>query len=214
MALLGVGLAVLVWALVGPRVDGWRTDRAQEELRGQLAQAPDPSPVARAGRAAPVASAVDEGRALVEMRIPQLGAEWSWVAVEGTSSADLEKGPGHYAGTPLPGARGNVAFAAHRAGHGDPFLDFDRLGPGDHVLLRQGRAWWDYRLTTSPEIIPVSATWVLDPLPGRRLTLTTCWPRYGSSKRMFVRGVLDASGWGRQDGARGTAAALAGSGGG
>ena len=32
--------------------------------------------------------------------------------------------------------------------------------------------------------------WVLDPLPGRQLTLTTCWPKYGSAKRMFVRGTL------------------------
>jgi sortase A len=126
------------------------------------------------------------------------------VAVEGTSAADLAAGPGHYTATPLPGGLGNVAFAAHRAGHGDPFLDFDRLRPGDHVLLRQGRAWWDYRLTRAPRIVPASAGWVLRPVPGRQLTLTTCWPRYGSSKRMFVRGVLAGAGVGRtQAGPRG-----------
>jgi sortase A len=61
------------------------------------------------------------------------------------------------------------------------------------VLLRQQGVRWDYRLTTSPRIIPASAAWVLDPLRGRHLTLTTCWPRYGSSKRMFVRAVLAGS---------------------
>jgi sortase A len=133
---------------------------------------------------------VAPGHALARLRVPRFGAAWSWVVVEGTTAESLAEGPGHYAGTPLPGARGNVAIAGHRAGHGDPFIDFDRLEPGDTLRLGQGRAWWVYRLVTRPRIVPPSASWVLDPLPGRRLTLTTCWPRYGSSQRMFVRAVL------------------------
>jgi sortase A len=114
------------------------------------------------------------------------------VTVEGTAAADLAEGPGHYASTPLPGARGNVAFAGHRAGHGDPFIDFDRLRPGDRVVLEQAGVRWVYRLDDRPVIVGVGASWVLDPLPGRRLTLTTCWPRYGSTQRMYVRGHLIA----------------------
>jgi sortase A len=42
---------------------------------------------------------------------------------------------------------------------------------------------------------------VVDPVPGedadaepadRRITLTTCHPRYGSSQRLYVSGVLSA----------------------
>jgi sortase A len=124
------------------------------------------------------------------MRIPRLGRDWHWVAVEGTTPDALENGPGHYPWTALPGPRGNSAFAGHRAGHGDPFIDFDDLRSGDVVDLCQGRVTWVYRLTTDPRIIATSADWVLDPLPGRMLTLTTCWPKYGSEKRMFVRGEL------------------------
>ncbi len=110
--------------------------------------------------------------------------------MEGVSEQDLVKGPGHYPGTPLPGARGNVAFAGHRAGHGDPFIDFDQLDRGDEVILSQGEARWVYVIDTEPRIIPTSAIWVLDPLAGRRLTLTTCWPKYGSEKRMYIRAHL------------------------
>jgi sortase A len=126
------------------------------------------------------------------MRIPRFGTDWEWIVVEGVSDDDLVKGPGHYSGTPLPGARGNVAVAGHRAGHGDPFIDFDRLQSGDEVILSQGEARWVYVIDTEPRIVPTSATWVVESLPGKRLTLTTCWPKYGSSKRMYVRAHLEA----------------------
>lgn len=138
----------------------------------------------------PVAVDVPVGEGLVVMRIPRLGDDWRWLALEGTADWVIAQGPGHYSWTPLPGARGNAAFAAHRAGHGDPFIDFDKLRPGDKVVLRQGHQRWVYTLTMRPAVIDVTDTWVLEPLGGRKLTLTTCWPKYGSSKRMYVRGRL------------------------
>jgi sortase A len=188
---VGALLTVLGLALAGVPVvhlviDDRETAQAQQRLRADV---PDQA-VVRGGNSVPVARPVGVGHALVVMRIPRFGGSWSWVASEGTSQSVLANGPGHYRGTPLPGQRGNVAFAAHRAGHGDPFLDFDRLAPGDVVELRQGRTSWTYVVDTDPKIVPASASWVLDRLPGRRLTLTTCWPKYGSSKRMFVRAHL------------------------
>lgn len=187
--LLVAGCAVLVAAGTTYVGAGRETAAAQQRLAGQLPAGPRVVPDDR-GRV-PVTRPVATGRALAEIRVPRLGADWSWVAVEGTDDAQLATGPGHYTGTPLPGARGNSAFAGHRAGHGDPFLDFDTLRRGDEVVITQGSVRWTYRLTRDPEVVPVDATWVLDPTPGRRLTLTTCWPRYGSSKRMWVRGTLE-----------------------
>ncbi|MGA8256498.1 MAG: sortase [Nocardioides sp.] len=137
-----------------------------------------------------MAQRVDEGRAVAVMHIPRLGREWQWTAIEGTAPGLIEAGPGHYTGTAWPGERGNAAFAAHRAGHGDPFIDFDKLTSGDEVVLTQGGTRWVYEITQGPRIVLETADWVLDPLPGRNLTLTTCWPRYGSEKRMYVRGEL------------------------
>jgi sortase A len=189
--IVGVLLLVLGLALAGVPaarlvLDQRETSQAQQRLREGVPQ----QAVVRGGNAVPVAHPVAPGHALVEMRIPRFGADWSWVASEGTSASVLANGPGHYPGTPLPGQRGNVAFAAHRAGHGSPFLDFDRLRPGDVVELRQGETTWTYVVDTEPVIVPAIADWVLDPLEGRRLTLTTCWPKYGSEKRMYVRAHL------------------------
>lgn len=180
-ALVAGALALASWPFVEHWREGRETTAAQAELASRIPAAPASAAVARS---------VATGEPLATMRIPRLGRDWSWVVVEGTEPEQLEAGPGHYAGTPLPGAAGNVAVAGHRAGYGDPFLDFDRLTIGDEVHLEQRGRTWTYRLTAEPEIVPADADWVLDPLPGRQLTLTTCWPKWGSSKRMFVRAEL------------------------
>lgn len=189
LVLIASGLS-LVTVLAGQGVlESHQTAQAQEHLRDELPQGPTATPSDPIPTAVPVAV----GKAFVTMSIPRFGKDWRWVALEGTSPAVLVDGPGHYRGTALPGDRGNAAFAAHRAGHGDPFIDFDLLKPGDRITFEQGDTRWVYVLDTKPRIIPISASWVLNRTPGRQLTLTTCWPRYGSSKRMFVRGHLDTS---------------------
>jgi sortase A len=186
LALIGAGLALIGVLAGGHIIDSHETAAAQAQLATEL---PAGAAVSRA-HPRPVATAVPTGRALLTMKIPRFGANWSWVVSEGTSPAILVRGPGHYSGTALPGQRGNSAFAAHRAGHGDPFIDFDQLRVGNRVVLQQGANTWVYEIGSPPKIIPVSASWVLAPTSGRKLTLTTCWPKYGSSKRMYVRAHL------------------------
>lgn len=186
LVVAGVAIGVPGTRLV---VDDLRASHGQEELRARLASVGAPQPV-RGRRGTPVASGSRTGLPFVTLRIPRFGDEWEWAVVEGTDETALALGPGHYPGTPLPGARGNVGIAAHRAGHGSPFLDFDKLREGDEVLLTQSGTTWVYRIASAPEIVAADAHQVLDPLPGRMLTLTTCWPKYGSSKRMVVRGEL------------------------
>ena len=183
--LAAVVTTALLWS--GQTTDD-HGDAAAAAAQQVLAQQVLPAP--RIRRAHPVASPASHGAALAVMRIPRFGGSWKWIVSEGVDDAVIADGPGHFPGTALPGARGNSAYAAHRAGHGDPFIDFDLLRPGDRVFLSQGRTTWTYAITTAPRIIEVTDVWVLDPLPGRMLTLTTCWPKYGSAKRMFVRGTL------------------------
>jgi sortase A len=192
LGLILLGIALVGWVLVRGSVEAHQTAEAQKQLAASVpthAQA-QVQPVAAGTQLRAVATRVATGRPFVVMDIPRFGKEWRWVALEGTEPDVLADGPGHYAWTPLPGERGNVAFAAHRAGHGDPFIDFDKLRIGDRVVLRQGSTTWVYELDSDPRIIPTSAAWVLAPMAGHRLTLTTCWPKYGSSKRMYVRGHL------------------------
>jgi sortase A len=133
---------------------------------------------------------VAPGEALAYLRIPRFGHDWLWVVSEGTDMAVLDQGPGHFTGSALPGGEGNSAYAAHRSGHGDPFQDFETLRPGDEVTLSQSGASWTYTLTMRPRIIDPSEHWVVEHVPGHWLTLTTCWPKYGDEKRMFVRARL------------------------
>lgn len=186
----------------------WQDHRAEDTRRELLQQLEQEDPVgspassrATASRATaapggtravahPVVAGASEGEPFAALRIERFGEDWVWPVLEGTSEEVIDRGLGHYTGTPLPGDRGNVAIAGHRAGHGSPFLDFDALRPGDRVEVAQGATTWVYTLTTAPEIISADDDWVLDATPGRGLTLTTCWPRYGSSKRMFVRAEL------------------------
>ncbi|MGI9080692.1 MAG: sortase domain-containing protein, partial [Thermoleophilaceae bacterium] len=55
----------------------------------------------------------------------------SYYVIEGTDTADLRKGPGHYSDTPLPGRRGTVAIAGHRTTYLAPFRKVDKLKRGD-----------------------------------------------------------------------------------
>jgi sortase A len=167
------------------RLEAQRTHAAQAALRAST-----PPLARRRTRAIPVARPVARGQALATMTIPRFGQRWRWEVAEGVALDVIDGGPGHFPGTALPGARGNTAYAAHRAGHGDPFIDFDQLRPGDRITLAQRDTAWTYRVTMRPRIIDIDDVWVLDHLSGRRLTLTTCWPRYGSSRRMYVRADL------------------------
>ena len=147
-------------------------------------------PTAKPGRP-PKAVAVEEGEALAYVRIPRFGKDWIWTVVEGTAMEDLARGPGHFAHSALPGARGNTAYAGHRSGYGDPFLNFDRLQVGDEIILAQNGAEWTYEVTMTPRVIEPDELWVVKPMEaGHWLTLTTCYPKFGSSKRMYVRAVL------------------------
>ena len=188
-----LALLVLVAGGVASRLgyDDWRTGRAQAGLQQELSLGTAPRPLARTERSTPVAGRAAYGKPFAELRIPRFGEDWSWAVVEGTDPSSLELGPGHYPGTPMPGEVGNVAIAAHRAGHGDPFIDFDDLRRDDRVEITQGHVTWVYRIVREPWIVPADAHHVLDPLPGRKLTLTTCWPKYGSSKRLIAVAELD-----------------------
>jgi LPXTG-site transpeptidase (sortase) family protein len=203
--LLTAGLLVLLWVGYVLWGTGIQTDQAQDELRAQIsAEWPDPTHVGTAATAPPPEEPPDEvelGDGYAILRIPRLGADWAWVVVQGVQLSDLTRGPGHYEDTANPGELGNVAIAGHRAGHGAPFADLDKIEIGDVVEVETATGVWTYTVDDGPHIIHPTEIWVVDPAPGqganaepteRRITLTTCHPRYGSSQRMYVSGVLSA----------------------
>lgn len=104
----------------------------------------------------------------------------------------VEEGPGHWPGTPLPGAPGNAAFAGHRTTYTHPFGDLDLLKPGDVVVTKIGRndpvRFKVFRTTIVPEA--EYADFVLKQ-PERRkarlITLFACHPKGYRTHRIVVQ---------------------------
>jgi sortase A len=119
--------------------------------------------------------------------IPKIGADY--VVVEGTSEADLERGPGHYVGTALPGNPGNAAIAGHRTTYLKPFYNLDQLAPGDPIFITTTQGRFQYTVVDTMVVDPSDVA-VLNPTPTPMLTLTTCNPRFSASTRMVVQAKL------------------------
>ncbi len=192
---LGLTAGVVVLLFVGYQtyVTDYFSDRQQEQVADDLRDDWDQPSVA--GREQP-----DFGEGFAFLHIPALGPNWSRAVVEGADLAELEAGPGHYAGTAMPGEVGNFAVAGHRNGNGAPFNDLDDLRPGDSVLVETVDMWFTY-VVTSNEIVPPSDSAVLLPVPGdpaaepteAYLTLTTCHPEFSAKERMIVHALLEQS---------------------
>ncbi len=201
--LVTAGLLILLFVAY----ELWGTNileaRAQDDLRrdfeGQLGSEPqtsstrdDPTvstttPTTTAPRPAPIPP---EGEPAAIIRIPRIGIDK--VVVEGTSTADLRKGPGHYAGTPLPGQVGNAAIAGHRTTYGAPFADLDQLLEGDLIQVETLSGTFDYLVSEPPFVVNPGDTHVLDQTPtAATLTLTTCNPKYSARQRLIVKAEYD-----------------------
>ncbi|WP_235928263.1 class E sortase [Goekera deserti] len=217
--LVTAGLVVLLFVVYELYVTDLFADRRQDavadELRATWDGAPE-DPTVAAAPAAPPAQ-VPLGQGVGFLHVPRLGPDWSRAVVEGTGPEQLEQGPGHYVGTAMPGQPGNVGIAGHRVGTGSPFLDLDRLRPGDPVVLETADAWFVYRVLGDPatgdlladpsgipgqQVVSPTDVDVISPTPdadpaapatGSYLTLTTCHPKYSARQRLVVHARLDGA---------------------
>ncbi|HLJ08864.1 MAG TPA: class E sortase [Acidimicrobiia bacterium] len=128
-----------------------------------------------------------EGQPIGTIAIPQIGADY--VVVQGTGTADLELGPGHYTNTPLPGQPGNAAIAGHRTTYLHPFYNLNELTPGDPIYVETTQGRFEYEVSSIQTVDPSDVD-VLQPTTVPTLTLTTCNPRYSASQRLVVQATL------------------------
>jgi sortase A len=149
-----------------------------------------------AGKVAPTIAQPGDGQPLGLMSIPRIGMQAAAI-VQGTTESDLQQGPGHYAGTPLPGEAGNAAIAGHRTTYAHPFYDLNELQAGDLIYIQTAQGSFVYQVERS-EVVSPDDVGVLDSSPISELTLTTCNPRYSAAQRLVVvallRGVVPAAG--------------------
>lgn len=123
------------------------------------------------------------GAPIGRIDIPKVGADF--VVVQGTDTASLRKGPGHYPATLLPGLGGTVAIAGHRTTYLAPFHDVNELKPGDRIVLTMPYARFDYAVQRVQVVLP-TALWITRDAGYERLVLSACHPLYSASHRIVV----------------------------
>jgi sortase A len=142
-------------------------DRERIEAWRQASNAPAPLPLA-------------------VLRIPKIRLE---VAVlPGTDDSTLNRGVGHIDETAMPGTDGNTGIAGHRDGF---FRGLKDLARDDAIELETLHGREVYRVERTWVVGPADVS-VLDPTPGRALTLVTCYPFYfigHAPQRYIVRAV-------------------------
>ena len=122
--------------------------------------------------------------------IPRIGA--SYLVVQGTDAGSLERGPGHYPGTTLPGLGQTVAIAGHRTTYLAPFRHIDALRPGDRIVLRMPYGRFVY-VVQFHRIVAPTAWWVTRNVGYERLVLSACNPLYSAAQRIVVFARLRSS---------------------
>jgi sortase A len=123
------------------------------------------------------------GEAVGRITIPRIGA--SLLIVQGTDEGSLEKGPGHYPATSLPGLGQTTAIAGHRTTYLAPFRHIDALRPGDQIVLRMPYGRFVYQVQYH-RIVDPTAWWIVRNVGYDRLVLSACNPLFSAAQRIVV----------------------------
>jgi sortase A len=181
--LIAGGLALL---FLGAR-DLLESQAGQTEARREFdnIESAKPSPFPSSSRVTtqPIPHPMPQlGDAVAKLIIPRLDTEL--YVVEGDGDGELRRGPGHIAGTPMPGQDGNCIIAGHRDTH---FRVLKDIRKGDTIVLQTGAGRYTYRVSGTQVVLP-SNTASLKPTRDAELHLITCYPFYylGSAPQRFV----------------------------
>ena len=211
-------LLFVAWQLwIGDWIGAAQKDAAGQSLSEQWAHdysasaspvpsaSVDASPSARPGALKPAKPVVEgepkDAQVFGVMYVPRFGSDYHVPMAGGvTRPRTLDPiGIGHYPGTPMPGAVGNVALAAHRTTFGKPFNKIAELHVNDPIVIETKAGWYTYRFRNLEYVKP-DAVDVLLPVPqeqdvhadGRYLTMTSCSPMYFKSERIVAYSVFES----------------------
>ena len=126
----------------------------------------------------------EPGEAIGRLRAPTMG-DLDIVVVQGTDTASLQKGPGHFPETPFPGEGGTVGIAGHRTTYGAPFRDAESVERGDRMVLEMPYGKIFYRVQKT-EVVDPTDVGVVKYVGYERLVLSTCHPVYSAAQRLIV----------------------------
>ena len=120
--------------------------------------------------------------------IPKLGLDVP--LNEGISLRTIDRGPGHWPGTAMPGAKtGNVVVAGHRVTHTRPFRHLDALRPGDEIIFTVNGIRSVYSVTGSQVVTP-KQTEIVNQTSAPTATLFACHPPGSARYRYEIHAAL------------------------
>jgi sortase A len=182
---IALGLAIAAASSVGEAVWIWGKARLAQLLLARAWQQ------ARAGEEAPHPWPWADTWPVARLQAP--GGE-SLLVLAGASGRTLAFGPGHLAGTALPGTAGNAVVVGHRDTH---FALLRQLSPGSQLVVeRPDGERLTYHVVDTAIVDERDGT-PLAPTIRPTLTLVTCWPFEaivpGGPLRYVVRAEAAAS---------------------
>ncbi|MFG1873671.1 sortase [Sphaerisporangium sp. NPDC049003] len=187
-----MGALLVAFSLYGSLFGHLTYERNQRVMIDQLNEK---FKVAAAIAAAPVAGdknlaaipARDEPIALLE--IPGIGVREA--VVQGTGTAELRSGVGHYRPSPMPGQVGNAVLAGHRNLYGAPLARITELKPGDKVAVTTQEGRFTYTVETTMRARTGEQDFLSQATTVNRLTLLTTSDGDRPGGRLAVVARLD-----------------------
>jgi sortase A len=198
---LWLGVAILVYAggtaayaVFYQRYESWKFERALVTGTARNLERGRVSAIARnlehevaapevvKAAIAEEAAGLREGDVVGKLEVSRIGI--SVMVLQGIANDTLIVGAGHVPGTPLPGADGNVAIAAHR----DTFFrKLEGIMAGDSIQFTTVRGTYEY-VVDSTETVDPEDTQVMESRARPELTLITCYPFYfvGAAPKRFI----------------------------
>jgi sortase A len=208
--LISVGVGVLLfvgWTLWGT---GIATRKAQNNLSIEYDSQPTFTIAAEKEdkpHGPPSSFQPKPGEPVFRIKIPKINLNdgKGYMVVEGVSTDDLAKGPGHYPDCgpgfpdPLcteepevwPGEPGRAIVSGHRTTHDAPFFDLEQVNKGNQIIVETRWGIFTY-VVTKQKIVDDSAVGIADPTASKvpEIVLTTCNPRYSAAQRLIVYATL------------------------
>jgi sortase A len=169
------------------QVSSWRGPVVGVRVAGGGSAGAAKTEVSVAGAARAYRRSLRTGDPVGRLRIPRIGL--NVIVVQGTDEGSLEKGPGHYEGTALPGAGRLIYIAGHRTTYLAPFAHIDAIRLGDTIRFDVPYGSFTYRVVRH-YVVAKDALWVLRNHGREILRLQACHPRFFASHRYIVDAKL------------------------